>query len=172
MNRKFAKPKADMTPEYLPDALIIDGRTILMPKAVHAAKAGYLPLSYAVPVDPPQGKHYEQQATIEPNGANGYRWQYALVDDPPAPPRRWTRLDILAAMGESNILEEAQAYLSSIEVKPKLNGWIALLGCNYIEEGFPTAERWNALLDGAARALGKTREEIDQFLAAIPTEGA
>jgi hypothetical protein len=33
------------------------------------------------------------------------------------------------------------------------------------------AEAWNALLDGAAKALGKTRAEIDAFLDAIPTEG-
>ena len=56
MNRNFAKPKADMTPEFGPDALVIDGRTILAPKAAHYARAGYLPLSPDYPVDPPQGK--------------------------------------------------------------------------------------------------------------------
>ena len=49
--------------------------------------------------------------------------------------------------------------------------WEALSDCDYVEEGFGGSEAWNALLNGAAVALGKTREEIDAFLDAIPTEG-
>ena len=170
MNKNFAKPREDMTPEFAPDVLEINGRKIYNPKAVHCKIAGYLPLSPDWPVDPPEGKHYECTDKIERDG-DGYRWVYILVDNPPPPPRRWTRLDIITALGESDMFDSAFAYLNSIEVKPHITAWLGLNTTNYIEEGYPNAEAWSALLDGAAVALGKTREEIDAFLDAIPTEG-
>lgn len=170
MNRNFAKPREDMTPEFAPDVLEINGRKVYNPKAVHCKIAGYLPLSPDYPVDPPEGKHYECTDKIERDG-DGYKWVYALVDNPPPPPRRWTRLDILTALGESDMFDVAFAYLNRVEVKPHITAWLGLNTANYIEEGYPDAEKWNALLDGAAQALGKTREEIDAFLDAIPTEG-
>ena len=171
MNRNYVKPREDMTPEYAPDVLEINGRKVYNPKAVHCKIAGYLPLSPDYPDDPaPEGKHYERTDKIERDG-DGYKWVYALVDNPPPPPRRWTRLDILTALGESDMFDAAVAYLNSIEVKPHITAWLGLNTANYIEEGYPDAEKWSALLDGAAVALGMTREEIDAFLDAIPTEG-
>lgn len=192
-DRNSAKPAADGTPLYcpLPLAVVIhhhdegddpetgehwesdwdERRTEVFPTAEDKALMGYLPLSPDRPVDPaPDGQHWERTENIERNG-DGYRWVYALVDDPPAPPRRWTRLDILTALGGRNMLDAAKSFLSTFEVKPKLTGWLALLSCDYIEEGYGGAEAWDALLDGAASALGKSREEIDAFLDAIPTEG-
>lgn len=170
MNRNFAKPREDMTPEFAPDVLEINGRKVYFPKAVHCRIAGYLPLSPNYPVDPPEGKHWKRTDKIERDG-DGYKWVYTLVDNPPPPPRRWTRLDILTALGESDMFDAAFAYLNRVEVKPHITAWLGLNTANYIEEGYPDAEKWSALLDGAAVALGKTREEIDAFLAAIPTEG-
>ena len=69
------------------------------------------------------------------------------------------------------MFDAAFAYLNRVEVKPHITAWLGLNTANYIEEGYPNAEKWNALLDGAAAALDKTREEIDAFLDAIPTEG-
>ena len=51
MNRNFAKPREDMTPEFAPDVLEINGRKVYGPKAVHCLIAGYLPLSPSWPVD-------------------------------------------------------------------------------------------------------------------------
>lgn len=171
MNMGFAKPREDMTPEFAPDVLEINGRNVYNPKAVHCKIAGYLPLSPAYPDDPaPEGKHYERTGKIEPNG-DGYRWAYMLVDDPPAPPRRWTRLSIKTALAQAGMLDAAKAFLSATEIATGYTAWEALTDCDYIEEGFGGAEAWNALLDGAAVALGKTRAEIDAFLANIPTEG-
>lgn len=170
MNRNFAKPRADMTPEFAPDVLEINGRKVYNPKAVHCKIAGYLPLVDSVMPTPPEGKHWERNGKIYSH-ESGYAWDYELVDNPPPPPRRWTRLDILTALGESDMFDAAFAYLNSTEVKPHITAWLGLNTANYIEEGYPDVEKWNALLDGAAVALGKTREEIDAFLDAIPTEG-
>lgn len=170
MNRNFAKPREDMTPEFAPDVLEINGRKVYNPKAVHCKIAGYLPLSPDFPVDPPEGKHYERTDKIEPNG-DGYKWVYRLVDNPPPPPRRWTRLSIKTALATARMLDAARQFLSATEIATGYTAWEALTDCDYIEEGFGGAEKWNALLDGAANALGKTREEIDAFLDAIPTEG-
>ena len=170
MNRNFAKPRADMTPEFAPDVLEINGRKVYNPKAVHCKIAGYLPLSPDYPVDPPEGKHYERTDKIERDG-DGYKWVYVLVDNPPPPPRRWTRLSIKTALAQAEMLDAARQFLSSTEIATGYTAWEALTDCDYIEEGFGGAEAWNALLDGAAVALGKTREEIDAFLANIPTEG-
>ena len=170
MNRNFAKPREDMTPEFAPDVLEINGRKVYNPKAVHCKIAGYLPLSPDWPVDPPEGKHYERTDKIERDG-DGYKWVYALVDNPPPPPRRWTRLSIKTALAKAGMLDAARQFLSSTEIATGYTAWEALTDCDYIEEGFGGAEKWNALLDGAAQALGKTRAEIDAFLDAIPTEG-
>ena len=170
MNRNFARPREDMTPEFAPDVLVINGRKVYGPKAVHCKIAGYLPLSPDWPVDPPEGKHYERTDKIERDG-DGYKWVYVLADNPPPPPRRWTRLSIKTALAQAGMLDAARQFLSATEIATGYTAWEALTDCDYIEEGFGGAEVWNALLDGAANALGKTREEIDEFLDNIPTEG-
>lgn len=172
MNRNFAKPREDMTPEFAPDVLEINGRKVYNPKAVHCKIAGYLPLSPDYPVDPaPDGQHWDRTDKIEPNGEDGYKWVYFLVDNPPPPPRRWTRLSIKTALANAGMLDAARAFLLGAEINIGYTAWEALNDCNYVEEGYPDTESWNALLDGAAVALGKTRQEIDGFLAQIPTEG-
>lgn len=68
------------------------------------------------------------------------------------------------------MLDAARQFLSSVEIAAGYSAWEALTDCDYIEEGYPDATRWNAILDGAAQALEKTREEINAFLAALPVE--
>lgn len=91
--------------------------------------------------------------------------------DPVPAPRRWSRLSIKGALADAHMLPAAKEFLSAFEVKPDYSAWEALTDCDYIEEFYGGDERWNALLNGAAQALGKTRAEIDAFLDAIPQEG-
>ena len=192
-DRNYCKPDENMRPLYcpLPLAVVIhhhdegddpetgehwendwdEKRTEVFPTAEDKALMGYLPLSPDYPVDPaPDGQHYERTGEIIRDG-DGYKWVYILVDNPPPPPRRWTRLSIKTALAQAGMLDAARAFLSSTEIATGYTAWEALTDCDYIEEGFGGAEKWNALLDGAANALGKTRAEIDAFLDAIPTEG-
>jgi hypothetical protein len=69
------------------------------------------------------------------------------------------------------MLDAMDAFLAQTTIIGKLTAARAFSRCDYIEEFYPDAEKWSALLDGAAQALGKTRSEIDAFLDAIPTEG-
>ena len=156
MNRNFAKPKADMTPEFGPDALVIDGRTILAPKAAHYARAGYLPLSPDWPVDPPQGKHYERTGTIEPDGADGYRWAYRLVDDPPPPPRVFETADLVEALMEEGVWETARAWIVD-------QGLLDLvLATKEFDETNANFQAGRAALQ---TALGWTDAEVEELLA-------
>ena len=111
MNRNFAKPREDMTPEFAPDVLEINGRKVYNPKAVHCKIAGYLPLSPDYPVDPPEGKHYERTDKIEPNGDDGYRWVCVLVDNPPPAPRVFSKLKCVAALMEAGVWHEVKGYI-------------------------------------------------------------
>ena len=193
-DRNYCKPDENGKPLYcpLPLAVVIhhhdegvdpetgehwesdwdERRTEVFPTAEDKALMGYLPLVDKLPPDfeTPDGQHYERTGEIVRDG-DCYKWVYTLVDNPPPPPRRWTRLSIKTALATADMLDAARQFLSASEIATGYTAWEALTDCDYIEEGFGGAEAWNALLDGAAVALGKTREEIDAFLDAIPTEG-
>jgi len=176
INRNFGKLDEQGALTYAPRSLIIDGREIWNPRAETYAQAGYLPVDTASPSDPaPDGYHYEPRGweifdDDRSPVARHIRRVWEIVANPPPPPRRWTRLSIKTALAQAGMLDAAKAFLSATEIATGYTAWEALTDCDYIEEGFGGAEAWNALLDGAAQALGKTREEIDAFLANIPTE--
>lgn len=173
INRKYGK-LTDGELTYAPTALIIDGREIWNPRAETYAAAGYLPVIDEQPTDPaPDGYHYEAkgwEGSAEPAPSGSIRRVYTLVANPPLPPRRWSRLSIKTALATAGMLDAARQLLSAYEIATGYTAWEALTDCDYVEEGYGGDEKWNALLDGAADALGKTREEIDAFLANIPTE--
>ena len=152
---------------------------ITNPKAEHFAalnverEARGLPKYYPISDDPaptpPDGKVVRFNGYAVING-----WitpQYSFVDAPPPPLRRWSRLSIKTELAQAGMLAAARQYLSETEIATGYSAWEALTDCDYIEEGYPDAEKWAALLDGAANALGKTRAEIDAFLDSIPAEG-
>ena len=174
LNRNFASAiGADGLPVYAPAYIMVDGRLKLHPTAEDYAEHNppCWPVEDTPPTDPaPEGYHYEPSGWEDADGA--IRRVYALVADPPPPPRRWSRLSIKTALAQAEMLAAARQYLSAVEIASCYTAWEALTDCDYIEEGYPDATKWNALLDGAAQALGKTRAEIDAFLDAIPTEGA
>ena len=177
INRNFGKlTGGELT--YAPRSLVIDGREIWNPRAETYAQAGYLPVDTASPSEPaPEGYHYEPRGweifdDDRSPVARHIRRVWEVVANPPSPPRRWTRLSIKTALATAGMLDAAKHYLANTVLSPisSYTALEALTDCNYVEEGYPTVERWNALLNGAAVALGKTREEIDAFLAQIPTE--
>ncbi len=119
---------------------------------------------------PTEGKIVEYGGYALGETDNLWHKQWVLVDAPPPPPRRWTRLAIKTALAQAGMLSQALAYLAHVEIATGYSAAEALQDCDYIEEGYPDAEKWDVILDGAANALGKTRAEIDAFLDAIPQE--
>lgn len=165
----FNSAANDLAPLDLP--VVIDGEQRLHPTPEQAAAYNAYPRNDDAPAPtPPEGKVAVPDSWEVRDGEWVRTWRYE--DAPPPPPRRWSRLSIKTALAQAEMLAAARAYLSAVEIATGYTAWEALTDCDYIEEGFPTAERWSALLDGAAQALGKTRAEIDAFLDAIPTEGA
>lgn len=169
MNRNFGK-LVDGAIQYAPDTLRTGDSWNVAPTSADYAAAGYKPVVDELPPDfeTPDGKHYEAAGWGEFEGA--IHRVYELRDNPPSAPRKWSRLSLKTAFARAHILPQLEAYLSGVEVEPDYNGWQALTDCDYIEEGYGGAEKWAAMLDGAATALGKTRAEIDAFLDAIPRE--
>lgn len=158
----------DLEPLELP--VVIDGKQRLHPSPAQAAALGaYTRNDNAPAPTPPEGKVAVPDGWEVRDGKWVRTWRYE--DAPPPPPRRWSRLSIKTALAQAGMLAAARALLSATEIATGYTAWEALTDCDYIEEGYPTAERWSAMLDGAAQALGRTRVEIDAFLDAIPTEG-
>ena len=161
-----------------PRAFMLRGAMVTNPKAEHfaalnveRAKQGLPP--YLPEVDePPQtdSAHYAVPTGWAEQGGEIVR-QYEVRAYPPPPPRRWSRLAIETALAQAGMLDAADAYLAQVTVVGTLTAARACSRCDYIEEGYPDATRWAAILDGAAAALGKARAEIDAFLDAIPQEG-
>lgn len=161
-----ATTPATLLPLALP--VVVDGRLVLHLTPAQAATHDAYPRADDAPPVPPEGKVAVPDGWEVRDGAwvRAYRYDPA----PPAPPRRWSRLSIKTALAQSGMLAAARAYLAGVEFAPGYTAAEALTDCDYIEEGYPTAERWSEILDGAAQAIGRTRAEIDAFLDSIPTE--
>lgn len=150
-----------------PRAIRIGGAVVCNPTDAQYEAAGYK----RVVDTPPQtdAAHYAVPTGWAEQGGEIVR-QYDVRAYPPPPPRRWSRLAIKTALAQAGMLAAARQFLSATEIAQGYTAWEALTDCDYIEEGYGGQEKWNAVLDGAAQALGKTRKEIDAFLGAIPTE--
>lgn len=161
-----------------PRAFMLHGAMVTNPKAEHFAALNeererkglppYLPIVDEPPYNLQEGMHWESGGWQSDGSQIVMSWN--AVQDPPPPPRRWSRLAVKTALAQAGMLSQALAYLAQVEIATGYSAAEALQDCDYIEEGYPDATRWAALLDGAAQALGKTREEIDAFLDAIPQE--
>lgn len=149
--------------------VIIGGVRWFNPNAEKYAQADdgpWLPIEDKPPVT--DEKHYAVAVGWKNVGGKCVR-QYE-IREVVQPPRRWSRLSIKTALAQAEMLAAARQFLASVEIATGYTAWEALTDCDYIEEGYPDAEKWDAILDGAAATLGKSREEIDAFLAQIPTE--
>jgi len=150
-----------------PRAIRVGGAVVCNPTSAQYEAAGYKRVVDTPPTT--DAAHYAVPTGWAEQGVE-IVCQYEVREYPPPPPRRWSRLSIKTALAQAGMLVAARQFLSATEIAQGYTAWEALTDCDYIEEGFGGAEKWAALLDGAAQALGKTRAEIDAFLDAIPTE--
>lgn len=157
-------------PVYAETTLVVDGVPYANAKREMWLASGKKPFIEATrsPKSSREGFHFERDGWTEQAKAIVPKWK--LVADDAPQPRRWSRLSIKGALADAHMLPAAKAFLSEFKVKPDYTAWEALTDCDYIEEGYGGQEKWNAILTGAAQALGKTRPEIDTFLDSLPTE--
>ncbi|MBQ4198815.1 MAG: hypothetical protein II649_02915 [Kiritimatiellae bacterium] len=88
----------------------VEKRTVVRPKAKDFKLMGYMPLAGNPPPDPPQGQHYERSGTIVLDG-DCYKWVYILVPDPPAPPRVFSKLKVVAALTNAGVWQQVKAWI-------------------------------------------------------------
>lgn len=157
-------------PVYAGTTLVVDGVPYANATREMWLAQGKKPFVEATraPKSSREGFHFERDGWTEQ--AKAIVPKLKLVADGAPPPRRWSRLSIKTSLAVAGKLPAAEAFLLSVEVAPDYSAWQALTDCDYVEEGYGGPEKWNAVLDGTAQALGKTREEIDAFLDSIPTE--
>lgn len=136
----------------------------------NAARSDMLPVMQIEPQpDVPDGKVLVR---CYRRTAEAIELRYRIDDAQSRPPRRWSRLTVKGALADARLLPAARTFLAAYEIKPDYPALEAFSDCDYIEEFYGGADKWNQLLDGAAQALGKTRAEVDAFLDSLPEETA
>lgn len=168
MNRNFGK-LTDGKLTYAPETLRIGDTFKMCPTAEEYAAQGWIAVYSEKPTDK-VGVYYIPDGWEQRDGAIWRKWREEPIVAPEPINRRWTRLKIKTELAMAGMIVKAEEYLSGVDIAPNYNAWQALSDCDYVEENWPQKETWNAVLDGAAEAFGKTRAEIDAFLDSIPTE--
>ena len=112
-------------PRYI---VTLDGRTIVNPTAAQYAE---LRDAYPKGEDAPMPEPQEGKVVVYGGyalGESDHLWhkQWVLVDAPPPPPRRWSRLSIKTALAQAGMLAAARAYLSATEIAQGYTAWEAL----------------------------------------------
>lgn len=156
-------------PVYFTGTIYVDGKPVANPSREMMLERGQKPFIETPKPAAPDGYRYVSDGWKAGQKVIVRKWRLVSSTKPQAR-RRWSRLSIKGALADAHMLPAAKAFLSAFEVKPDYTAWEALTDCDYIEEGYGGPEKWNAVLDGAAQALGKTRPEIDAFLDSLPTE--
>ena len=91
----------------------IEDRYVQQPAAADWAQAGYLRLYYNT--DPglhEQGRHWQKTGRIVP-ATDHYVWEYVLVDDPPPPPRVFSKFWMELALFKAGLLPAVDAFIDS-----------------------------------------------------------
>lgn len=168
-NRNYGKLGDDAKIIYAPSEVKIGNTYYPAPTAEQYAACGWLPIDSTKPeklgvyfisteygdiVDGRIVRRYDERPIVAPEPIN----------------RHWTKLKLKTALAMAGWLAQVKAILGGIEIAPGYSAAEAFADCDYIEERWPDAERWNAMLDAMAAQLGKSREEIDAFLDGVPTD--
>lgn len=170
-NRNFGKLDAENRIVYAPVEVTIDGKITINPTAEHYAAAGYLPIDSTKPEK--LGVYFisTEYGDLSEDGSHIVRrYDERPIVAPEPINRHWTKLKLKTALATAGWLAQVKAILGGIEIAPGYSAAEAFADCDYIEERWTDAERWDELLDAMAAALGKTREEIDAFLDNVPTD--
>ena len=169
MNRNFGKVRADNTLEYAPDAVRVNGRTIIWPdrpELYAAAEDGpWLPNKPDTPPkEPPrEGYHWEAQGWAVDDGRNVR--QYAEVADHPPPPRVFRRSWLAQWIYAHGKWPRFVAFLDSSDAQGIAFLWSV---CTEFDEDSPS---WPGAVEIIKAALALTDAEAEAMLAFGATGG-
>jgi len=169
INRNWASGIGeDGSPVYAPlFSLVVNGVTVYNPKAVHYRAAGYVPVVTAYPAEPAsEGKHWE--ASGWEADSTSVRRTYTAVDNPPPPPRLFSKLKLYAALAQAGLWDALVAWLQSQAVEG-VNAYTAFDLAQELSEAHPLFASWYA---AAKQVLGVTDEQAEAILAASVQGGA
>lgn len=191
LDYRFAETtlKADGTPDYAPAILRVvthhheEGvdpetgepwsrdwdtyETKLHPTAADYAQMEYVPVVTAYPAEPAsEGKHWEASGW-EADSAF-VRRTYAEVDNPPPPPRLFSKLKLYAALTQAGLWDALEAWLKAQFVEG-VNAYTAFSLAQELSEAHPLFASWYAQ---AKQVLGVTDEQAEAILAASVQGGA
>lgn len=153
-----ATTPATLLPLALPIA--VDGRLVLHPTPAQAAQHGAYPRADDAPPTPPEGKVAVPDGWEARDGA--WRRTYRHEDAPPAPPRVFSKLKVVAA-------------LMDVGVWPKVKAWIEEAGLYDIYLAAQDFAEDNEYFAQGLAALkpvaGWTDEQVEALLAQCVKEG-
>jgi len=90
----------------------IENKYVQRPEAADWAQAGYLKLYDTDPGLREQGKHWQKTGKIVIT-IDYYIWEYVLVDDPPDPPRVFSKLKLELALFKAGLLPAVDAFIDA-----------------------------------------------------------
>lgn len=99
----------------------IEDKYVQRPEAADWAQAGYLKLYDTNPGLHEQGKHWQKTGKIVIT-IDYYIWEYVLVDDPPPPPRVFSKLYLELALFKAGLLDAVDAFIDSQKIIDKDTG--------------------------------------------------
>ena len=90
----------------------IENKYVQRPEAADWAQAGYLKLYETDPGMHEQGKHWQKTEKIVMT-IDHYIWEYVLVDNPPHPPRVFSKLKLELALFKAGLLPAVDAFIDA-----------------------------------------------------------
>lgn len=160
MNRNFGK-LIDGRIEYAPSTLCKRGEYNMMPSALDYYTFGWLPVVDEKPTTPPrEGYHWSPAGWIQDIGT--IRRKYVEVENPPAPPRKFSKLKLYGALTEAGLWDALESWLKTQTVEG-VNAYTAFSLAQDLSDAHPLFSQYYA---AAKSVLGVTDEQAEAILAA------
>ena len=145
---------------YAP-AVITDGSIyIVSPTPVDYITRGWKKVVDPKPTDAPQGFHWVPTRWVEES--EQIVRLYTLVDDPPAPPRKFSKLKLYAALTSAGLWDALESWLKTQTVEG-VNAYTAFSLAQDLSDAHPLFSQYYA---AAKSVLGVTDEQAEAILAA------
>lgn len=116
------------------------------------------------PDDPSPDHHYEERYAVD---AEGILASWVEVEDPPPPPRTFSKFRLKLAIANAGFLSQFTQMLAQVEVLPGYSGADAFADAVTLDEDHP---KFAAAVALAKQEFGLTDEQVEAILAASVAE--